>query len=145
MMWSTSSSFTFLQMDHLFISREAVPGIQALHSGNTDGRLPTKTPLSDSDVNLQQFSAVELDVLETSPSRSPWLEYFQETASEIANDTSSSEIPQIADSWGQFEFFEKVGSRPAAPDVTLEKKSEAVDPIEDEEKDDQMLIFQLEL
>jgi hypothetical protein len=132
-------------MDHLFISREVAPGMQAHHSGTTDGRLPTKTPSSDSDVNLQQFSALELDIVETSPSRSPWLEYLQETVSEIANDTSSSELPQIADSWGQFEFFEKVGSRPAAPDVTLEKKSETVDPIEDEEKDDQMLIFQLEL
>lgn len=131
-------------MDHLFISREAVPGKQALHSG-TDGRLPTKTPSSDSDVNLEHFSAVELDILETSPSGSPWLNYFQETANEKANDTSSSELPQIADSWGQFEFFEKVGSRPSAPEVTLQKKSEAVDPVEEEEKDDQMLIFQLEL
>jgi hypothetical protein len=132
-------------MDHLFISREAVPGMQALHSGTTDGRQPTKTPSSDSDVNLQQLSAVEIDILEPSPTESPWLKYFQETANEIANDTSCTELPQIADSWGQFEFFEKVGSRPAAPDVTLQRKSEAVDPVEDEEKDDQMLIFQLEL
>lgn len=103
------------------------------------------TPSSDSDVNLQQLSAVEIDILEPSPTESPWLKYFQETANEIANDTSCTELPQIADSWGQFEFFEKVGSRPAAPDVTLQRKSEAVDPVEDEEKDDQMLIFQLEL
>lgn len=132
-------------MDQLFISREAAPGKQAHQSSGTDRRLPKKNLSSDSDVGFGQFSALELNMLETSPSRSPWLKCLTETANETANDTPCAELPQIADSWGQFEFLEKVGSRPIASDVTHQRKIESVDVIEDEERDDQMLMFQLEL
>lgn len=151
MMWPINISFPFISMNQQYSTGESAQTKPGHQISADDRRLATTADSSlttETVLRLQDSCALDADLLEmlvTSPSRSSWLQHLEGGVDDIEDDICRAEHPQVADSWGHFEFLEKSGRRPSAPDFTLECNCESIDIVEDDDKDDRMLIFQMEL
>ena len=54
-------------------------------------------------------------------------------------------LSQISSSWGQYEILEKAGSRFSFSEIAPNNSFESKDMVENDEMDDNILIFQIEL
>lgn len=88
-------------------------------------------------------------VLVETPAKSPWLQRCQGKNNEAEDEFNNADYPQllsqISSSWGQYEMLEKAGSRFSFSEIAPNNSFESKDIVEDDEMDDNILIFQIEL
>ena len=84
-------------------------------------------------------------VPQAEPARSTWLQYLTRSADEIEDDICFLERSEVVGSWGHFEFLEKTSSRTNVLDPMIENNCEPLITEDEDEKEDHLLIFQMEL
>lgn len=97
------------------------------------------------EADVEDSNSVMNRAPEAEPSRSTWLQYLTRCADEIEDDICFLECSEVVGSWGHFEFLEKTSSRTNVLDPMIENNCEHLIAEDEDEKEDHLLIFQMEL
>ena len=138
-------------MDMTYIAGELVT-TKRLHPSSPDDMKrinTTKTsPMIESRKTPLDSGKVGPALAET-PAKSPWVQRCQGKTNETEDEFTNVDYPQIlsqvSSSWGQYEMLEKAGNRFSFTDIAPNNSFESKDIVEDDEMDDNILIFQIEL
>ena len=151
-MWSMCSPFPFIPMDMTYIAAGELVTTKRLHPSSPDDMKRISNAKTSPTIELRKtpLDSVKLSpVVVDTPAKSPWVQRCQGKTIEVEDEFTNVDYPQIlsqvSSSWGQYEMLEKAGNRFSFSDIAPNNSFESKDIVEDDEMDDNILIFQIEL
>lgn len=148
MMWKMSSSLLFVGLEQSFATAESLPMPHNVQSSAVEKAVTAITKSSSaglSEAEIQDSDSMNNRESEAAPSKSTWLQYLTRSADEIEDDICFLERSEVVGSWGHFEFLERTCSRGNVFDPMIENNCEPLIAEDEDEKEDHLLIFQMEL
>ena len=137
-MWQPNVSLHFNKMNPIFSNNDSILQLQLDQDIADDSKVSTTK-------NSSLNTLTEFDIRDMEPSMGKAREICQiESTWDSRDSINETEHDILIDSWGHYEFLEKLTPHASEPASNSESRQETTSR-DDEEKDDLLLIFQMEM